>query len=99
MDDARKGIVRPANPNATLTPEQHNLGGYSGRSQFTSWSREKMVAVEFAESNGPGGLLLRAEISPSSGRHTWEWIESLDGSSESEVLMLGFRMDAEVVAL
>jgi hypothetical protein len=98
--EARMGMVRAAMPESTVTPKEHNLGSRSGRSPFTSWSRERMVAVEFAESAGcHGGLLLRVEDLPPGPDATWEWVESPDERSESEVLMRGFRMDAEVVEL
>lgn len=58
-----------------------------------------MVAIEFAESAGRGGLLLRVEDLPPAPDSTWEWVHSPDGRSESEVLMRGFRIDVEVVEL
>jgi hypothetical protein len=100
--DALRGIVRPANPNATISPLRHNLGGYSRRSQFTSWSRYKETAIQFAEGNaqylGDVGLVLRVSSLPPGPDATWAWVDSPDLREEGEVLMVGFRMDVEVVA-
>ena len=44
IEDAKKGIVKPGNPNGDVTEDQHNAGGRSGDSPFTSWSRDPEIA-------------------------------------------------------
>jgi hypothetical protein len=58
LTDAKEGIVRPANRNGSITPEQHNEDGFSGVSQFTSWTHDRNRAVWFANRKGPGGVVL-----------------------------------------
>lgn len=38
--NARNGVVEPGNVNSTMSEETHNLGGVSGDSPFTSWTRD-----------------------------------------------------------
>ena len=47
------GIVYAADPNAKLTPGVHHSEGFSGESQYTSWSYSYAIALEFAHSKTP----------------------------------------------
>jgi hypothetical protein len=94
---AAAGVVIPAKPDANVTPKQHNVGGFSAVSQYTSWTRNIEVAQRFATRQGSGGVLLRvAEGTPLDGEF-WSWEYSEDGWGEDEVLLRGIRVGVEVL--
>jgi hypothetical protein len=96
LDQARQGIVVPADPNATISPDDHNAGGMEGRSQYTSWTKKLDIAMRQANRKGPGGLVLRLpEGKPPPGA-SWSWEFSIDIFAEDEILLRGTRTDAEV---
>lgn len=43
LQDAKSGIVRPAQPDSRVSAEEHNLGSVSGLSPFTSWTHDKQL--------------------------------------------------------
>jgi len=91
------GIVAPGDPEGQMTPEQHTVEDISEFSPYTSWTRNKDVALSFARSRGAGGVLLRvAEGAPELGEG-WHWEYSDDPWGEDEVLLYGIRMGLEVL--
>jgi hypothetical protein len=95
---ALNGVVIPGDPNGDVTPEEHNLLDESIASPFTSWTYSERIARRFADSKGPGGVLLRLPIaSPLEGGDTWSWEQSPDRYNEQEILLRGVRIGAEVV--
>jgi len=96
LDDAMQGRVAPGNPSGTLTPEQHNLGGDLSDSPFTSWTHDPSVARSFADSQGPGGVVLRTETGAPPPGANWSWEQSPDVFHEQEVLLRGSRENLEV---
>jgi RHS repeat-associated protein len=72
-------------------PDEHNEGFTD--SIFTSWSRERSVAVWWAKRKGNGGVVLTAKIPKS------RQVESLDRSGEGEVLVTGVVFGAGVTRI
>jgi len=96
IDAAREGSVIPGNVNGTISAAEHNAGGLSSNSPFTSWTTNIDIARGYAKSEGPGGVLLRVpEGAPPPGA-SWSWHWSPDQYGESEVLLRGTRSGAEV---
>jgi RHS repeat-associated protein len=94
---ARDGIVVPGHPyNNAISPLEHNLGGVSGSSPYTSWTFDRSVAEAFA---GEGGVILRVPYSPPQPGSSWSWVRSPDKWGEREVLMKGIREGVDVVEL
>jgi hypothetical protein len=93
---AREGIVAPGDPNGTVTPEEHNLGGASANSPFTSWTRNRNTARRYALSSGPGGVILRVPVGAPTSGDSWSWEWSPDRYFEGEVLLRGSRSGATV---
>ncbi|WP_431288463.1 RHS repeat domain-containing protein [Roseateles chitinivorans] len=94
---AKQGRVEPGNVSGTVTPEAHNLGGQAANSPFTSWTRDPSIAATHAAKNGPGGVVLRLPqgAPPPGAKWGWEW--SPDVWGESEVLLRGTRIGAQVM--
>lgn len=98
LPDAIQGRAVPANPNGTVTPEQHNLGGYSADSPFTSWTHSYEVALHHATKHGPGGVILRVPQGAPPPNAGWSWEASPDAwGFEEEVLLKGARDGATVI--
>ena len=96
LSAARKGNVVPGDPKGKVTPEEHNLGGVSAKSPFTSWTWNRHTARMYALSSGPGGVVLRLpEGAPTPG-DSWYWKPSPDEYFEAEVLLHGPRSGATV---
>lgn len=97
LGDALEGTVTPGDLEGTITAEEHNLGGVSAQSPYTSWTSNQSIAQAFANSEGPGGVVLRVPIGapPSGASWSWEW--SPDVFGEGEVLMRGTRTGAQVL--
>jgi hypothetical protein len=71
LADALQGRAMPSNPNAGISPSAHIASG-SADSQFVSWSHEVGYAMDWAESNGGGALLLtRARADRVLPRDAW----------------------------
>ena len=97
MAEALEGRVEPGNPEGVVTPETHNLGGYSADSPYTSWTRDYDVALEYAKSEGPGGIVIRVPTGAPPLGATWSWAWSPDVYHEAEVLLKGIREGAKVI--
>lgn len=97
MEDAKRGIVKPAKPDANLTPEQHAKGGLTGESQYVSWTPNKNVALDHANKKGPGGLLLEVEPGKPSADDSWAWgWTNINDWGEVEMLQTGIRTGIKV---
>jgi hypothetical protein len=97
---ALTGTVVPGDPNGDITPEEHNRLDESIMSPFTSRTHSETIATRFAESRGPGGIVLRLPIDPASDPEGhWTWVQSPDAFGEEEILLRGIRMDAEVIII
>jgi hypothetical protein len=95
---ARAGVVVPGDPNGTITAKQHNAGGFSELSPYTSWSERIEVARTHAFPDGePRGVVLRVPDSSPGKDDAWDWESSPDTSGEYEVLLFGVRMGLEVI--
>jgi hypothetical protein len=95
---ALNGTVVPGDPEGEMTPEEHNLLDESAISPFTSWSYSEDIAIRFARSRGPGGVVLRLPIDDARKEGTgWSWETSPDYKNEQEILLRGVRMGAEVM--
>lgn len=95
--DAKKGIVRPANPEGNLTPEQHAKGGFTGESQYVSWTPNKDIALTNANKDGPGGVLLSVPQGAPSAGDAWSWgWTHITEWGEPEMLQEGTRTGVNV---
>jgi hypothetical protein len=54
LAEALAGKAVPGNVNGTVTPEQHNDGGYSDQSPYTSWTTRREVAEYYAQRRSGG---------------------------------------------
>ncbi len=98
VEEARLGHVYPGDPDGTITPAQHNVGGVSAISPYTSWTRNEEVARTHANDRGAGGVILRLAKTDSPDAATSSWVESPNELHwEEEELLLGYTLDAEVV--
>jgi hypothetical protein len=91
------GLVIPGNQNGRVTAELHNLGGVSSLSPFTSWTVHFQIALNYAKSNGSGGLILYVPAGQPSDTDPWSWQFSPDLFHEGEVLLRGIRVDALIL--
>ena len=66
----------------------HNRGNTA--SEFTSWAKDRKHAAAYANSRGPGGVVLRDRVSPEG------LVASPDRFAETEVLRRGVVTGAEV---
>ena len=89
-NDALQGRVTPGNMNGDITPQEHNYGGHSANSAYTSWTRSPEIAKTFAKQDG---LILRIRSAPPSDKSTWSWQYSDDEWNEQEVLLKGPRTE------
>ena len=61
--EALEGRAVPGNVNGTVTPEQHNDGGYSDQRPYTSWTTRKEVADYYARRRlGGQGVILTKTV-------------------------------------
>jgi hypothetical protein len=97
LADARRGIVRPADVDSTLSAADHNAGGYSDRSSYTSWTSDEATALKYAQSNGSGGILLRVPRGSPEKGDDWSWEFSPDTYFEDEMLLRGVRLNVEAI--
>ena len=100
IENAKKGIVKPAKPDADITPEQHAEGGLTGESQYVSWTPNKDMALDHANKDGPGGVLLSVPVgkAPEGASWSWGWTHVNDWG-EVEMLQQGLRTGAFVQIL
>jgi RHS repeat-associated protein len=97
LEDAKLGIVKPANPNARISPEQHAQGGLTGHSQYVSWTPDKEMALQHANKDGQGGVLLSVPVGPPSPNDTWTWgWTHINEWGEREMLQEGTRTGVTV---
>ncbi|BBP98620.1 hypothetical protein BSFA1_37490 [Burkholderia sp. SFA1] len=73
LEKAKQGIVCPANSHGNLTPEEHAAGGQTGKSQYVSWTPNKDIALDNANKDGPGGVLLSVPKGPPQPGDSWSW--------------------------
>lgn len=94
---ALNGVIVPGNVNGTVSPEEHNRGGRSADSPFTSWTVNRYAAEVHACNEGAPGLLLRVSDRLPADGDGWSWVASPDHYGEGEWLLRGIRIDAEVI--
>ena len=87
----------PGNINGTISAAEHNYGGVSAESPFTSWTSNIDVARGWASAQGPGGALLRLQMGAPEPGASWSWEWSPDIYFEQEMLLRGTRTGAEVI--
>lgn len=93
-DNALRGKVVPGNVNSKISPEDHNFGGVSGNSPFTSWTDSPDVARGFA---GKDGVILRVKTGAPKPGYAWKWEYSFDKWMERKISLNGVRVgDVEV---
>jgi hypothetical protein len=84
LAEARAGAALPGDVNGSVTPEQHNDGGYSERSPYTAWTTRKEVADYYARRRtGGSGVILTKTVRRS------DLIPSPDTMNEGEVFLRG----------
>ncbi|TPQ45995.1 RHS repeat-associated core domain-containing protein [Burkholderia ubonensis] len=96
IEDATKGVVTPGNPGGSISADEHNAGGRSADSPFTSWTRDREIAKWWANREGPGGVVLELPTGAPGPKDSWSWEYSIDEYGESEVLLRGCRSGAKV---
>ncbi len=96
IEDARQGVVKPGNINGSVTPDEHNAGGRSADSPYTSWTRDPEIAKWWANREGPGGTVLQLPTGAPAAGDSWSWEYSMDAYGEQEVLLRGCRSGATV---
>jgi hypothetical protein len=99
IDAARKGLVVPGDANGTVTPEQHNRGGVSENSPYTSWTFDREIAESHADDYGRDGVILKLPLTDPEPSDTWSWETSPDLLDEQEILLRGYRSGATVELL
>ena len=67
-DNNITGRVNPGNVDSKISPEEHNLGGFSGDSPYTSWTDDPMIARRFS---GENGIILRVKTGAPKPGDTW----------------------------
>lgn len=95
-DNALRGKVVPGNINSKLSADEHNLGGFSANSPYTSWTDDPNIARRFA---GEDGVILRVETGAPKAGDTWSWDISIDDYFEREILLKGIRKNGVEVFL
>ncbi|WP_225931070.1 RHS repeat-associated core domain-containing protein [Pseudomonas monsensis] len=86
--DAINGRVTPGKIEGDVSPEDHNYGGASSESPFTSWTRSPDIAKQFAKEDG---IILRLKVGAPKEGDKWSWQYSEDRWGEQEVLLKGPR--------
>ncbi len=91
LAEARAGQAVPGNINGTVSPDQHNDGGYSDQSPYTSWSTRKVIADYYARRfTGGNGVILTKTVERT------EQIPSPDRMNEGEVFLRGIVVGCQV---
>jgi hypothetical protein len=96
LADAKRGIVKPGDVHGKLTADDHNAGGVSAISPFTSWTIHFEIAERWAGRYGVGGVILVVPRGPPDPGATWSWELSGDLYFEYEILLRGVRYGVEV---
>ncbi|MCH8531601.1 MAG: RHS repeat-associated core domain-containing protein [Saccharospirillum sp.] len=100
LEDAKKGIVKPANPAANVSPEQHAEGGLTGISQYVSWTPDRELALQHASKSGRGGVLLSVPNGAPAPNDSWAWgWTHINEWGEVEMLQTGIRTGVEVIGV
>ena len=94
---AMNGVVVPGDVNGTVSPEQHNRGGWSASSPYTSWTYNEALARSYACSEKGRGVLLRTTDDAPTSSRKWRWVPSPEHYDEQETLLFGVRIDIEVI--
>jgi len=92
LAQAKQGICVPGNEFGQISAAEHNLGGVSDLSPFTSWTIHLETAERWALLKGPGGVILVASAGAPTEGATWSWEGSPDVYFEREILMRGTRV-------
>ena len=91
LPDAKKGIARPARESGGASATEHNAGGTSSNSTFTSWTDDIDIARSHANKEGPGGVILSAPYGAPKAGEKWNFEISDDVYFERERLINGTR--------
>jgi hypothetical protein len=94
LAQARAGRAVPGNVNGIVTPEQHNDGGYSDQSPYTSWTTGKEVADYYARRRSGGHAVIFTKTVTRS-----ELVSSPDRMGEGEVFLRGEVTGCQVEAV
>jgi RHS repeat-associated protein len=94
MSEAEEGIAMPGDPDGHADPDAHN-NNFTEDSRLTSWSTRRAVAEEFADLEGPGGVVLRTTVGAVRDQDL-RILPSRDRAQESELLIEGPFEGAEV---
>ena len=93
---AKNGVIVPGNVSSTVSPEEHNRGGWSAGSPFTSWTPDEQLARSYACAEKGHGTLVCVDEADPGPDDTWEWVRSPNNFGEEEVLLKGIRIGVEV---
>ncbi|UXT50568.1 hypothetical protein FY136_14650 [Agrobacterium tumefaciens] len=96
IENARRGVIKPGDELSNLSPEEHNAGGFSSVSPYTSWTDAISVARRFADTHGPGGVVVKVPRGAPPPGASWKWEFSFDEYMEREILLKGSRNDATI---
>lgn len=96
LANAKRGKVVPGDIHGSVTPEEHNRGGASDASPYTSWTMDREAAEYHARRFGPGGVILRLPTIGPEAHDAWSWERSPDIFEEEEILLRGARSGATV---
>jgi hypothetical protein len=99
LADAMLGKAVPGDIRGTVSPKDHNKGGVSGASPYTSWTTDREVAEYHARLFGPGGVVLQFPGGGPGPGDAWRWEPSPDEFEEQEVLLHGARSGATVIRI
>lgn len=99
LAEAKRGAVVPGDIHGIVTPENHNRGGVSVTSPYTSWTRDRKVAEIHAQRHGPGGVILAFAVGGPQPDDEWCWEWSPDAYGGQEILLRGVRTGATVIAI
>lgn len=97
LEAAKEGRVVPGDVNGKVSAEEHNFGGQSANSPYTSWTHDESIANYHAGKDGQGGVVLRVPTGAPPAGASWSWEWSPDKWGESEVLMRGTRTGVGVL--
>ncbi|WP_250515438.1 RHS repeat-associated core domain-containing protein [Caballeronia sp. INDeC2] len=96
IEDAKRGTATPGKINGSVTADEHNAGGRSADSPYTSWTRDPEIAKWWANKEGPGGVIMEFPTGAPAPGDGWSWEFSIDEYGEQEVLLRGCRSGAKV---
>ncbi len=74
--NGREGRIYPDKFDGEITPAQHNAGGVSGDSPYTSWSFDLAVAERAATDRKGPGIVLRLPFRAPGSKDDWRWVDS-----------------------